>query len=242
MGLPVTWFEVMGADPDAAATFYRELLGWEVTSFPDLDYRLIDTHGTSGINGGIGRPAEGQPPYAILYAEDPDIQAVLDRAVALGATVALPVTVVPEMATFAIFVDPVGNMTGLVQGDGSIRVGEGSNPPVDWFEMASVDPARSWDFYRSLFGWEIGSSKGEGPLRGEVDPGAGTVRGGIGTSPSGTPHTTMYAKVEDLASYLERVEGLGGTVHMPATRVDEHTTIAVVGDPQGTMLGLYEGM
>jgi predicted enzyme related to lactoylglutathione lyase len=65
------------------------------------------------------------------------------------------------------------------------------------------------------------------------------MRGGIGSSPDGQPHVVLYSSVDDLAKYLERAEGLGGTVMMPATQVDEHTSIAVLTDPQGTAFGIY---
>jgi hypothetical protein len=55
-------------------------------------------------------------PYVAVYAQVEDPQTYLDKAVSLGAKVVAPVTVVPDMVTFALFTDPNGCMVGLVKG------------------------------------------------------------------------------------------------------------------------------
>jgi predicted enzyme related to lactoylglutathione lyase len=242
MGNPVTWFEVNGPDPEQTAKFYSEVFGWHVEWMAESSYGLIDTHSGKGINGGFGKTREGQPPASVFYVEDPDIQAMLDKAEKLGAKTVLPVTVIPDMATFALFADPFGNVVGLVQGDGSVRVSEGDNPPVDWFLLASTAPEKSWAFYRELFGWKIEggpASEGSELLHGSVDTGGPGSQGGISSAPSGQPHAVMYAQVDDLQKYLSRAESLGGTVAVQPTKADEHISFAVFQDPQGTTFGLY---
>src|SRR5439155_1371259 len=224
MGNPVTWFEINGPQPEQTAKFYAELFGWETQPVPG-GYILIDTHAGGGINGGFGQTHEGQPPHVVFYAENPDIQKVLDKAESLGATTVVEVTEVPDMVTFAQFTDPFGNLVGLVQGDGSVRLSDGSNAPVDWFELSCAEPEKAWDFYRELFGWEIEGDSGEGFVHATVNTGGG-IRGGIGGSPDGQPHAAMYAAVDDLQKYLERAESIGGRTAMPPTQVDEHTSIA----------------
>ena len=116
MGDPVTWFEVNGPQPERTAAFYAELFGWSMQAIPEANYTLIDTHAGSGINGGIGQAREGQPAHVVFYAENPDIQAVLDRAVSMGATTVVPVTEIPDMVTFAQFTDPFGNRRPNIRG------------------------------------------------------------------------------------------------------------------------------
>ncbi len=235
---PVTWFEVNGPEPEGTASFYAGLFGWSMSPIPDQNYILIDTHAGSGCNGGIGRTREGQPPHVVFYVENPDIDALLGRAGDMEASVVVPVTVIPDMATFAQFTDPFGNLVGLVQGDGSTSVSPGDNPPVDWFELSCTEPKKAWDFYGELFGWQITGGEGEGFVHGGVETG-GSVRGGIGSSPDGQPHVAMYASVNDLAAYLTRAESLGGAAILQPMQVDDHTHIAALADPQGTMFGIY---
>jgi uncharacterized protein len=242
MGNPVTWFELIGPDPEQTGKFYSELFGWHVEWMPESDYALIDTHSGKGINGGFGKTREGQPAASVFYAEDQDIEALLDKAESLGAKTVLPVTEIPEMATFAQFADPFGNVVGLVQGDGSVRVSEGDNPPADWVLAACADPEKAWEFYRRLFGWKIeGGPAQEGGdlLHANIDTGSVGAQGGISSSPDGQPHVMIYARVNDLQEYLDRAEKLGGTVDVPPTKVDEHVSFAAFRDPQGTAFGLY---
>jgi predicted enzyme related to lactoylglutathione lyase len=240
MGNPVVHFELIGPNPQQAATFYSDLFGWHAQTVPG-DYILIDTHAGTGINGGLGKSQDGRPSIQV-YVEGADITALLGSAEALGAKPITPVTTVPDMVTFATFLDPQGNLIGLVQsaqGDAP-GVSPGDNPDVSWFELQCADPAAAWDFYRELFGWEIKTSDTEGNLYGEVEPQDGRgIGGGIGSSHDGAPHVNVYAQVDDLHKYLERAESLGGKPIMQPMDVDGHTSIAMILDPQGTWFGLY---
>jgi predicted enzyme related to lactoylglutathione lyase len=240
MGNPVSWFDVAGPAPEKAAEFYSQLFSWEVQEAPGYDYRMIDTHAGSGINGGLARQQEGQPPASLIHVQGPDIQALLDKAISMGGTVAMPVTE-NEMVTYAMFVDPWGNTVGVVKGsEDEIRPpSPGDNPPVDWFEMACADPKKAWAFYRELFGWEIKESEGDGYLHGSIDSGNGGARGGIGSTMDEQPHITLYAHVDDPAKYVERAESLGATTTMPVTDIGEGTVLAHFTDTQGATFGVY---
>jgi predicted enzyme related to lactoylglutathione lyase len=242
MGNPITWFELLGSNPEQTAKFYGELFGWH-TETTEGGYILIDTHSGKGMNGGIGEPPEGGQAGPVFYAQGPDIQALLDQAIALGSTVAQPVTEIPEMVTYATFIDPWGNRVGLMKGDGDgAPVSSGDNPTVDWVEISCKEPEEAWKFYGKLFGWRVDAdpSQGDGPIHGGIDTGSEFgARGGIGSSRDGNPSVEVYAKVDDLAKYLERAEGLDGKIVMPAMKVDEHTEIAMFVDPQGLTFGMY---
>ena len=237
MGDPVTWFELNGPEPKKATDFYAELFGWHTEPISEANYTLIDTFSGSGINGGIGQARQGQPAHGVIYVEAPDIQALLERAESMGAKTVVPRSTSMDI-TFAQFTDPFGNLIGLVEGDGSTRVSAGDNPPVNWFEISSMEPKASWDFYRELFGWEIEESSGEGYLHGEVNAGRG-IPGGIGSSQRGQPTSQVYAEVDDLQKYVERAESLGAETVVGPMSVGDNTSIAVFVDPQGTMFGLY---
>jgi predicted enzyme related to lactoylglutathione lyase len=79
-----------------------------------MEYLLADTEaGGKGIPGGIGK-AQGAN-QVIFYIEVDDPEAAVDRVEAAGGKVVVPVTEVPGMVTFAQFVDPQGNVIGLVK-------------------------------------------------------------------------------------------------------------------------------
>lgn len=244
MANPVTWFEIIGPDPEAAARFYAGLLGWKTQSLPEQSYVVLDTearddgHGHHGINGGLGKAQEGAAGGTVVYVECPDIQAVLDRAETLGATVVLPRTET-EMVTFAMFTDPQGMAVGLAEGEGTSGVTAGENAPVTWFELTYPDAPKAWAFFRELFGWEITDVSGEGVVYGMVDTGTEAgIPGGVGGSFDGGTHSRVYAQVDDLEGALQKADGLGATVTLQPTRVAEDTTIGMIEDPHGNEFGL----
>lgn len=242
MGNPVVHFDLTGPETELAAKFYGELFGWHIRSvpMPQGSYHLIDTHAGKGINGGIMQILEGQQPFATIYAEGEDIQALLDKAEKLGGRVAVPVTAM-EMVTFALFVDLDGNVIGLVQSDPSQQapgVSPGDNPPVSWFEILGPDPKRAWDFYGELFGWKVEDVSAQGFIYGQIDAGADKgISGGIGSSQDGKGRVNLYATVDDLQKYLDRAESLGGRTVVPATDMGG-VQFAQLEDPQGTGFGL----
>ena len=79
-----------------------------------VNYGLVDTHTENGIGGGIHHEDDA-PKGIMIYAEVDDLQAYLDKAVGLGGTIVMPVTVVPGMVTMAHFAEPQGNVIGLIQ-------------------------------------------------------------------------------------------------------------------------------
>lgn len=57
-----------------------------------------------------------------FYIEVDDIEGYLDRAVAAGAEVIVPVTSIPGAVTMALFADPAGAVVGIVDSE---------TPPVE---------------------------------------------------------------------------------------------------------------
>ena len=116
MGIPIVHFEILGVDFQKTKQFYGDMFGWTLQDAPGMNYALVDTAVKMGINGGLGQIDPGKMPYLAVYAQVEDPQAYLDKAVSLGAKVITPVTVIPDVATLALFSDPNGCMVGLVKG------------------------------------------------------------------------------------------------------------------------------
>ncbi len=116
MAHPVAFFEVLSPDHERAQEFYAQLFGWSVDADPEMGgYGLVDTGaGEAAIGGGIG-PVEGPGDAGTtIYVRVPDLDAALDRAVALGGARVVPPTDLPGgYGRFAILTDPDGNRVGL---------------------------------------------------------------------------------------------------------------------------------
>jgi uncharacterized protein len=107
-GAPVDWFEILGPDAARSQQFYAELFGWQLAG---EGYRMVDTGTERGIRGGVGTADQGN--WATVYANVPDVDAVLTQAAELGGSrVYGPNPVDDHMQTGALR-DPAGNVFGV---------------------------------------------------------------------------------------------------------------------------------
>ena len=110
----VVHWEVQTKNPKNTQKFLADLFGWHVDANNPMEYGIVDTH-DKGINGGIGEAQGSQ--QVVFYVEVDDLRAYLDKAESLGGTTVMPVTVIPDMVTFAMFSDTEGNTIGLVKSE-----------------------------------------------------------------------------------------------------------------------------
>jgi predicted enzyme related to lactoylglutathione lyase len=109
VGSPVVHFDIAGEAEGPQHRFYAELFGWQVTS-QGPGYALVSTS-DGGLRGAlVDSPVAG----VTLGVAVEDLNAAVDRAVALGGAVAMPPTdngwVVKAQVT-----DPAGNTVTLLQ-------------------------------------------------------------------------------------------------------------------------------
>jgi predicted enzyme related to lactoylglutathione lyase len=118
LGQPIVHFEIIGQDAGKLQKFYGDVFGWNVGEAmgPEMgSYAMVDG-GSSGLPGGIGSDPTGTSRVTI-YAQVPDLQATLDKAVAMGGKVRMAPTEIPGgNVTIAMFADPAGNTMGLTKG------------------------------------------------------------------------------------------------------------------------------
>ena len=122
----VVHFEIHADDPERARRFYGELFGWEFTQFGGpMDYWIIKTgsEGQPGIDGGMMRrmgapPADGQAVNAYVCTIDVDqLDESMERALALGGTLALAKMPIRGIGWLGYAKDPEGNIFGMMQAD-----------------------------------------------------------------------------------------------------------------------------
>ena len=114
MANPVTWFEIIGPDARAIQKFYRDVFGWKMTPPTGEEmgyYSMLEDH-EPGIGGGLG---QGGPARVSIYIESAEPQRLLDKAVASGATVLMPITTITPDTTIGMFSDPAGNTVGILK-------------------------------------------------------------------------------------------------------------------------------
>ena len=108
MGNPVVHFEIGCGNSKKTQRFYSDLFGWEVTEAGPA--AMISTG--AGIGGHITELGHEPHRYTIFYVEVEDVQAYLDKAVAMGGKILVPPVNIPT-GTFAWMSDLDGNTVGL---------------------------------------------------------------------------------------------------------------------------------
>jgi predicted enzyme related to lactoylglutathione lyase len=108
MGRPVTQFQILSKQPDAAARFYCALFGWRIDANNPLGYRRIDTGSELGIQGGIWpSPPEGHA-FVQLFVEVDDVAGHVARCKSLGGACVVPPQRLPDGGEMAVLLDPEG--------------------------------------------------------------------------------------------------------------------------------------
>jgi predicted enzyme related to lactoylglutathione lyase len=112
-----SWCELMTTDAAAATRFYTELFGWttEEMSTGGMHYTVVKAADT-GIGGIMPMPpqAAGHPPHWGIYVTVDDVDATARKAEALGATILVPLTDIPNVGRFFCFQDPQGAVLSAI--------------------------------------------------------------------------------------------------------------------------------
>src|SRR5437868_13745125 len=86
MGRPVVHWELMSKEPENVSAFYEKIFGLKIKHMPEMNYRIVETGGSGGINGGILKPERKEPwpgnMTLYIHVDDlPLIASVLSRRV-----------------------------------------------------------------------------------------------------------------------------------------------------------------
>ena len=115
-----------------------------------------------------------------------------------------------------------------------------------WVDLATTDPAGAKAFYGELFGWEVEDMPaGEGATytmaRLDGDYVCGLYKMDAARREQGVaPHWFSYVSVESADAAVSRARELGGTVYGEAFDVLDSGRMAVIGDPTGATLGVWQ--
>ena len=115
MANPISWFEVLGSNPDKLRGFYGKLFDWKFVPMPDasLDYAMVQKEQT-GIPGGVGKAPQG-PGWTTFYVSVDDVAATLGKVEQYGGKTLMPPTKIADGGTIAVFADPEGHPVGIVK-------------------------------------------------------------------------------------------------------------------------------
>ena len=112
------------------------------------------------------------------------------------------------------------------------------NGKICYIEMPATDIARSADFYKRVFGWNI-RKRGDGNTA--FDDTTGQVSGAwvLGRPPAAKPGLLFYIMVDSVAASVDVVVANGGEIVQPIGG-DAPEITARFRDPGGNVIGLYQ--
>jgi predicted enzyme related to lactoylglutathione lyase len=118
------------------------------------------------------------------------------------------------------------------------------------FEIPFDDKKRAMKFYSDVFGWKLTDMAEMSYVMAETaavdeqqrpkEPGA--INGGLFQRPKEAPHPVIYAGVKSVDETVKKVQAAGGKVVTPKTPIPGMGAYARVIDPEGNVIGLFEGM
>lgn len=118
-----------------------------------------------------------------------------------------------------------------------------------WAELSTSDEDGALKFYTSLFGWvdhaEAMPAEAGGGFYHMPQIDGDNIIGLSKQQPDEAaqgipPHFSVYLAVDDVDATVAKVEGAGGRVLMPSMDVMDHGRMAIITDPTGAPVGLWQ--
>jgi hypothetical protein len=255
-GVPC-WIDTTQPDPDAAASFYGALFGWEFEDVmpDDAAGRYLIGRIRGGDVAAISSQWEGPPPEAVwntyIWVDNADASAAKARD-AGGSIVGEPLDV-GEAGRMAVIADPEGAVFSVWQARehrGAQVVNE--HGALNFNILATGDLETARHFYGAVFGWttlDLGSGRfwalgaygdylealapGTRARAAELGaPGFEEVVAAIAPGSDGRAAWSVTFGTEDADAKAAKAEELGGTVVVPPVDAP-YSRFTVLRDPQG---------
>ena len=114
--------------------------------------------------------------------------------------------------------------------------------PFTYLELHSTDASRAKSFYSELFGWKTKDTPVPGiGVYTEIDTQEGPEAGLMTQQEPGARSAWLaYIKVPELDQTVARAQKLGATVIAPRTEIKDVSWFAVLQDPSGARIGVFE--
>ncbi|MDQ0615061.1 putative enzyme related to lactoylglutathione lyase [Microbacterium sp. W4I4] len=112
---------------------------------------------------------------------------------------------------------------------------------ITHIDIPVSDMGRASTFYSTLFGWAIAEAPGfEGyPMWRAPN---GISGGGLAPRDEGFTEPRSYVEVDSIDDAIAVAKQVGGTVAMEKQPITETSAWAVIVDPDGNHIGLFEGV
>ncbi|HKZ48357.1 MAG TPA: VOC family protein [Thermoplasmata archaeon] len=111
--------EIQSNDPGTTKRFFRDIFGWKLEEYPEMDYTMWKA--SSGVGGGFTKPQGGMNPGTLNHILSREIADDVRKIEASGGAILVPKTEIPGQGWFAVFREPGGAVLGLFQAGPRLR-------------------------------------------------------------------------------------------------------------------------
>jgi len=239
------WHDLMTPNSAGAHEFYGKALDWKTEAWEqDRAYLMF-----AGPNGPIGGTVETRAttPHWLPYIGTMDVDATVEAATRLGASVQTPTTALPNGGRFAALIDPQGAPFGIHASSAATAPEAPPQPgEFSWHELSTnVAPSIAFGFYAALFDWDEINQHDMGPMGMYLVFGRnGKQLGGMfdkgSTGKPGNAYWLGYVSVTDLDGTIERAKGARGSLLTGPMDVPGGDRIAQLMDPHGAFFALHK--
>jgi len=241
------WADLFTNQPDTAATFYCGLFGW--TSAPveqhDKSYIILsnDGHPVAGV---VQRSAESTKTEGVWvnYISVKKAKATLKLVEPAGGELHASAHKFPNRGIQAIFTDSEGSVVGILQSSsGDPLDNEPARGDWNWFELFSLKPKATADFYGQVIGYDVSPDTRSEKSGHFLLSAAGHARAGVASLPASPDSRSGWlgcVRVDNVDDAAAKAVTLGGTVVVPPRPAALGSRFAVVTDPTGGAVGLVQ--
>ena len=239
------WHELITPNAAGAHEFYGRTVGWTKQGWEhDPSYQMF-----AASNGPFGATVEKRDavPQWLPYIGTTDVDATVERATRLGATVTMPPATLPNSGRYAVLTDPHGAAFGLHGSAGEPRPEPATTyGDFSWHELATNGSAEdAFAFYSELFGWDkiavhdMGEPMGLYVIFGRNGKQLGGMFRKGDTGKPGPAYWIGYVSVKDLDRSLEDMKAARATVLNGPMDVPGGDRIAQLADPHGAFFAVH---
>jgi predicted enzyme related to lactoylglutathione lyase len=235
------WLDLVTEDADAAASFYEDLLGWEIV--PGREADLLVRNGGRDIAAiyqiSDEMPNASESQWLVGIVTD-DLESSVEAARSAGGTVLREITDVPGSGRYAVLRDPQGAVV-LVGTPSRDLGGPRAHGNFVWAELWTDDLDAAAAFYAKLLGYQRRSVDRPAGSYTVFSAGDAPQAGLVGTPDAEVkPAWAPYIAVSDLAATVARVDDLGGEVVIAPADDFAGGNVALIADPTGAALFLAQ--
>jgi uncharacterized protein len=245
------WIELATTDQPHAKKFYAELFGWafeDAPMGPNDFYTMFNLEGRKVAAAYTLRADQlklGIPPHWNVYISVESAEAAAARASSLGATVLAGPLDVFDAGRMATIQDPTGATVSLWE-PGKHPGFRISKVPGTFCaaDLSTSDQEAASRFYEQLFGWHVEKEDENSSHNYFHLFYGGEFIGGIlppaFRKPGTPPHWQIYILVADCDVSAAKAQSLGAKLFLPPMIVENIGRMAVIADPQGAVIALFQ--